>query len=521
MRYSTLFLLSLLALGLFACGGGESSSAEAPASETAEEAAPAPVVRNTPPSEPGEGFSPDYSLVHRKDLVPTLQALEEKFGLAPFFIEHTNPMLFLVTEDDWALKWGEMLVQEGVRYGLATAEGNAVLPLEYDKIYNADATAKGYIEVEQNGKRGLFNYQTNALIPAEYDLIFPAGQGGGIAIGQKGPRLVTIQADGSESALPEGSNPPKYADLVADLSFDYLDGSSGALFYSYHDSEGDPGFFGSFDLFYVLPSYLQPLSYLPEIINNSDGEMSKTRVQGEAELLATKDNGISTFLTSFIDEGVDARGYFNQSNTLVTLDAANQRIDSVRLRENVDVHYLPVCRDNFRYRALSNNVVEVENISAAGEVHSSMTRFSYYRISKSGAIVQLESNATFHQAHFTRLEPRHFQVCWGDPVEPNDPDSYEGENDGNYLTANHLTIEDLDIMRNEIFALYGYRFQSEKWQQYFGEKDWYTPTSDNVDDQLTEQDKYNIDQILETKADMEANPEQYSQPSRTWYYPAG
>ncbi|NLR95131.1 YARHG domain-containing protein [Flammeovirga sp. SR4] len=52
---------------------------------------------------------------------------------------------------------------------------------------------------------------------------------------------------------------------------------------------------------------------------------------------------------------------------------------------------------------------------------------------------------------------------------------------------------DLKIMRNEIFARYGYKFKSGgKMERYFKSQDWYSGEHDNVNDFLTELEKENI-----------------------------
>lgn len=58
------------------------------------------------------------------------------------------------------------------------------------------------------------------------------------------------------------------------------------------------------------------------------------------------------------------------------------------------------------------------------------------------------------------------------------------------------TASELRLMRNEIFARYGYIFKSEDLTEHFNSKQWYNPTKANVDDQLTAVDKSNIERIL-------------------------
>lgn len=61
-----------------------------------------------------------------------------------------------------------------------------------------------------------------------------------------------------------------------------------------------------------------------------------------------------------------------------------------------------------------------------------------------------------------------------------------------------ISKKELRIMRNEIFASYGYNFKSKDLQEYFSKQSWYVPSDDNVVDKLTEIEKYNI-QLIKKK----------------------
>ncbi|MCJ7546168.1 MAG: YARHG domain-containing protein [Deltaproteobacteria bacterium] len=68
-------------------------------------------------------------------------------------------------------------------------------------------------------------------------------------------------------------------------------------------------------------------------------------------------------------------------------------------------------------------------------------------------------------------------------------------------TIDYLSIAVLDktsmrILRNCIFARYGYKFKEGDLFQYFNKFDWYKPLYDNVDDRLTKIDKFNVKRIL-------------------------
>ncbi len=59
-----------------------------------------------------------------------------------------------------------------------------------------------------------------------------------------------------------------------------------------------------------------------------------------------------------------------------------------------------------------------------------------------------------------------------------------------------ITCSELRIIRNEIFARYGYKFKSEDLIEYFSKQKWYIPLYDNVDTFLNEIEKENITLIL-------------------------
>ena len=65
------------------------------------------------------------------------------------------------------------------------------------------------------------------------------------------------------------------------------------------------------------------------------------------------------------------------------------------------------------------------------------------------------------------------------------------------LETNSFSLDDLRILRNEIFARKGYIFKSEDLNNYFSKFEWYNPRfkSDEIDNYLTEVDKQNIEVI--------------------------
>ena len=67
--------------------------------------------------------------------------------------------------------------------------------------------------------------------------------------------------------------------------------------------------------------------------------------------------------------------------------------------------------------------------------------------------------------------------------------------DINIYNLLYLTKEELRLLRNTIYAKYGYIFQSKDLSEHFNKFKWYKPQYDNVDGSLTEYDKHIIEMI--------------------------
>ena len=61
-----------------------------------------------------------------------------------------------------------------------------------------------------------------------------------------------------------------------------------------------------------------------------------------------------------------------------------------------------------------------------------------------------------------------------------------------------LTLDQLEIARNEIYARHGYIFVSDEWKDFFVNEDWYIPTSYSV--KLNSIEEYNVAMIIKEEA---------------------
>jgi hypothetical protein len=59
-----------------------------------------------------------------------------------------------------------------------------------------------------------------------------------------------------------------------------------------------------------------------------------------------------------------------------------------------------------------------------------------------------------------------------------------------------LSLHELRLLRNEVYARHGRQFRAEWLQQYFFEQPWYTPDENFKDEELSDSDKLNVETIV-------------------------
>lgn len=72
---------------------------------------------------------------------------------------------------------------------------------------------------------------------------------------------------------------------------------------------------------------------------------------------------------------------------------------------------------------------------------------------------------------------------------------FELESKFNLSDISKLSLEDAAILRNGVYAKYGYEFKKELYRKYFGQFSWYEGKNANVEKQLNKTDRENIDNL--------------------------
>lgn len=437
------------------------------------------------------------------------------------------------------------------RYGLIDAKGNVLLPLEYELIGNPGFILDDYVEVKQNGKYGLYNYADQQLIRPEYDAIYPSRIVEYIAIGQKGSKLFKIYADGKSKAFKDGQPAPNYARLVKDYRYNTQSEHYGQWITTYALNDlGSDDFYPYSTGLIVLPSYLARLKIFPNTMHevgigwqDFDSDSLDLRVIDAKR----RNEDVYANLFSFYSLTADARGYDEMDHYLVTTDRKNgikasKSLLSASSYDLMNANGNELARPKVRF--VNDSIVEVRRfvtgsidkylgvvdyeedemrpqyvdrngfMATAGPKYLSYqnyTKYEYYLIKADGSVKAL-NDGNFPMASVIPLTKDHFKGCFARVMGTEDArllDIYDDEMEGYPILAftDHLSLEDLEYMRNEIYARHGFKFKDQAWAKTFAIYSWYKPKRSNVNSLLTPVEKQNLELIKQVEKQLRATPE--------------
>jgi hypothetical protein len=380
------------------------------------------------------------------------------------------------------------------KMGLVNPDLKEIIPVEYDLIHNIGGTVDGLIEVEKQGKKGFYNMDGKLLVPAIYDQLLPLKDGNDYFYLKK------------DSTITDKLVDFKIADILPKVkhyasSFTWDDKSNHDIM-EYNSR-------GYATALVVAPSYLVEWQFLDKFLNfpdpmrklyvaegeegGDDGETVAINFDGEQ-----KDDGNwfqSTFY-SVVENYLNGRGGLYESKKLLVVDKKQNRV------LGFDPKYLSggdegggisgTCNENY-LKAINDSLFEYKTTASLYQDLLDTTHtlsegpFYHYIQIKNGKLVALKTQRKF-PTQFVKLDDSYLQGCY--LISP-------AYGKGKDRRIDHATDEILEVMKNEIYASYNYKFKNKRWNELFNfqvtNNSGESGLNTNVDDSLTVIDKYNID----------------------------
>lgn len=475
------------------------------------------------------------SQIRLETILARTAAFEKQFGAFYNHIPYTmfiNEQLYFIvatgnwTEDSWSRDKRDPASIGTYKVGLVNEVNEIIIPIKYDKIYNMGGVAENLIEVELNGKLGAYDIVGNELLKAEFDGIYPYtnAKNAWVQI-RKGDQFGWLSTSGQVSMDPNShSNKGLFeaqpvASLLTNWSFDSKSEKLIPIFKT--QSSLNDKYQTREEGLLILPSYLYQLGLVPEFRTGWDAFATNSPSDGETAATiqtARKTGDNQTIISAFKQYFSEPRGYFEERSDVITVNNKMEKIDVLSIESG---YTQGPCSDDIRFRFIDDNTLEVSMIESTNHpTYNMMTNYAYHNINTEGKISPINIKGLYKFTRILKMTDAYFKGCFSRDLTEQESKGQENA-DFNFANLEHLTIEDLDLMRNEIYAAHGYTFKSKKWQDYFGKQSWYKAQFDNVDDQLTEIEKHNVTAILNQKKKMEGNEAKFLNTTYGVYVAAG
>jgi hypothetical protein len=418
-------------------------------------------------------------------------------------------------------KWEEYdLLQDTAKtykMGLVGPDLNLVIPVEFDLVGQIGVTFPDLIEVQKNKKKGFYDLNGKVVLPVIYDQVFPVdGEGDNIAAIRNGDDYFWLKSDYTVSEKAD----IKIAEILPNLK----KGNSFNLNNVSYDNVVEYNSRDEHSSIYLSPSYLVDLSLLP--VYKSFKNPLRRQVQygfGSENYSVTKDiitnnteggqeeSWWETAYYSIRDHFLDGRAEFYNGKNLVIVDKKRNKLYTAEFPVNLtefgeDALEGPCNVSSFR--VLNDSIFEVKVGTVLYQPLYDTTKdisggpYYYYLTIKNNKLEQSRTNRNFAFTKFVKMDDSYLNGCYI-------LDTYNNKTKiKTSKRIDNITPEMLKVMKNEIYADYGFEFKDKRWEDVFNMSEMYhyddgkIKYSKNVEDSLTAIDRYNlnfIDQKLKAK----------------------
>ncbi len=384
----------------------------------------------------GEPHSGDR--YYLQDYANEISLLDSLYGKPVFLFLNKESPYFIVSKNESTNGFNGK-----DEFGLVDQKGEVILDFNLSKIYNLNHSLKNCLELKSNGKIGLLNIETKDILPPIFEFILPeTGAFSNIGYGYLNQQWYRINKD---SLLDF-----KLVDFNPVSSLNNLE---------YSNKNTDEHFFFNLQVqesyeptaLLTYPSIFEFI-YSENLDNKPEDQyffhFEKTpKFQAKISDKRNQDTATSSFLISLLYEFVEGRGTTIESENLVVYNKLNKNFEK-RLRRH-EHSVFGACMDSHS-RFVNDSILETKFVDSYKNPDSTMGKYflgndyEFLKIKPNGKIQTLKTNREFAYTKFVLIDASYFKACFIQLI----PNELIVENDA--WQSDHLTIEDLNLMRNEI-----------------------------------------------------------------------
>ena len=423
----------------------------------------------------------------------TLQAfksaekLKAKYDSVLWFSHINKQTYFYVIKGKW--DYYDPDSAKTYKMGLVNPQLQEIIPPEYDLVYNINGSVPGLVEVEKEHKRGFYNLNGKIVLPVEYDQIFPLVNAEHLGALRKGNSYYWLENDYSVSdeatidinqiltSLP----PVNWKNLSQVVKTDIMELNSRDNHSSVLIS---PSYLTDLNLVTAVKYLKNPLRRNVEFFDAS----SAYKVTETQDLAKTDTGRFQALVYSIRDYFIGGRSEFYDVKNVILVDKQGNRTFSADIPVDYSMSEsaeAPVKCDGYSFKAINDTLFELKTGASASvmlydETYIQEMPVCHYLYLHNNKLQEKITNRLFTFTKFVKMDESYITGCY----------LY------NDKVIGGLTPAMLRYMKNEIYADYNYSFKDKKWASIFEDKMMdYKAENANVDDRLTEIDRYNLNWI--------------------------
>jgi hypothetical protein len=412
------------------------------------------------------------------------------------------------------------------KMGIVNEKGIPLIPYSYDDIGSIGVMLEDAVEVKLGTKKGMMRMDGTVIMPLEFDAILP--------IFNDPQRKLWAYRDGAwacydaagKAVIPEGGSGdgigPDWVAYLAELPLEDLwkpchkQGIASPLGSYYVDSEN--AYLQDYGV--VRMPFTLVERHVLEDMTGGSMEMGGS-ISMHIDSVFVSESGQVQMLSTVETWGIGGRESYHDLDTrwVVFEPELRDTASSIHLyTQNLE----GVC-DVAGMRVIGDTLVEAMEMGSMIE-YWRMPKFSYFKPLQNGGIQPLLAEREFPFMSLIPIDKEFLKGCFHGSANDQEMEAYKQKSNENLddeyasllRTAKFYRASDLDYLVNEVYAAHGMEFNNAKWKEYFGEKPWYKPSSQNVEKELSALEQKNIAFVRELQAQVRRKESAYTEESFTW-----